>query len=317
MIMIFHSDIPILYNNLIYQNLHIGVDCFLFLSGLGIAQSLNKNNNKKEFYKKRILRILPTTIPLIIIFSYLLLIMDTNFDGKNFYLLITNTNFLLAKGNNPLFMWYIPCILIYYLISPFLFSFLKSNEFNLKLIFKIMILILISYIIPAGTEIITIRNIFSRFPVYFLGMVYRMRYIVKKDISKKEIIITIFLAILSVIGIYFFNHFYRTYLNQFIYLCYIPIVLIIVYTVTYLVEKIKLKYTLLKEIGKSTLAIYCSHEFIKLISLGAINKYNLWDIVKYNSYIYSIIFAIIGLVFGIIWTHFNNYIYDNKPKKAE
>ena len=37
---------------------NIGVDIFLFLSGIGMIYSLTKNYKIKEFYKKRIVRIL-------------------------------------------------------------------------------------------------------------------------------------------------------------------------------------------------------------------------------------------------------------------
>jgi len=41
-----------------------GVDLFLFLSGLGIYFSLSKDENKRRFYLKRVLRILPYYVPL-------------------------------------------------------------------------------------------------------------------------------------------------------------------------------------------------------------------------------------------------------------
>lgn len=312
MIVIFHSDLPKISGSIIYKNLHIGVDCFLFLSGIGIVQSLNKNNNLLEFYKRRVSRILPTTITLIIIFSYCMLIFNDKFSGEEFYLQITSLNFWLYKGNYPLFMWYIPCIMLYYFISPYIFNYLKKNELNKKLYLKIAILILIIFLIPSGTEIVTIRNIFSRFPVYLLGMIYGMRIINKEHLSKKEIVSIGLLSIVSIIGIYYLENNYKTYLNQFIFLFYIPIVLLITITITYIFDKYNIKSNIITEIGKSTLAIYCSHEFIKLISLSIYNKYNLVNIIPYNSYVYSLIFAIIGIIFGILWTKLINYLSTTK-----
>ena len=37
-----------------------GVDIFFFLSALGLCYSLNKNNNLKDFYLRRLNRIMPT-----------------------------------------------------------------------------------------------------------------------------------------------------------------------------------------------------------------------------------------------------------------
>lgn len=38
----------------------IGVDIFMFLSGMGLCFSMKKNSNIKDFYIRRIRRILPT-----------------------------------------------------------------------------------------------------------------------------------------------------------------------------------------------------------------------------------------------------------------
>lgn len=308
MIMIFHSELPKITDNFIYKNLHIGVDCFLFLSGLGIVQSLNKNDNIKEFYKRRILRILPTTIPLIIIFSYLMLIFNETFNSTDFYLQITSLNFWLSTGTYPLFMWYIPCIMLYYFISPFIFKYLKNNINDKRFILKISLIILLIFLIPAGTEVNTVRNIFARFPVYLIGMIYGFRVINKETMSKKEILLIVLLAILSVVGVYYLENNYKVFINQFIFLFYIPIVLLITIVTTYIFDRFNIPDRFITTVGKSTLAIYCSHEFIKMITIGFYNKYSLYNHISYNSYIYSLIFAIVGLIFGILWTKFITYL---------
>ncbi|MDO4996438.1 MAG: acyltransferase [Bacilli bacterium] len=316
MVMIFHSDLPIISSTFIYKNLHIGVDCFLFLSGLGIVQSLNKNDNIKEFYKRRIVRILPTTIPLIVIFSYLMLIFNEKFTMNDFNLQITSLNFFLGKGNFPYFMWYIPCIMIYYFLSPFLFKFLKNNYNNdNKFIIKMFLILLILFIIPTGIKVSASRNIFLRFPVYLLGMVYGFRIINKEVMTKKEIILTITLGILSILGVYYLENNYHALLNHFIYCLYIPIVLLLTITITYLYDRFKLPDKLLTLVGVSTLAIYCSHEFIKMITNGFINKYSLYNHFNYNVYIFSLLYFIVGLIFGISWTFFINYLTKKEKVK--
>lgn len=74
LIMLFHLDIP-LSNNVLYfirRYGFIGVDLFFLVSGMGCLYSYHKNSNKKVFYQKRILRILPTYLPITIIGYFLL-----------------------------------------------------------------------------------------------------------------------------------------------------------------------------------------------------------------------------------------------------
>ena len=52
MIMIFHCNLPDLNVNIIKSNLFIGVDIFLFVSGLGIAQSLKKVKALNNFTRE-------------------------------------------------------------------------------------------------------------------------------------------------------------------------------------------------------------------------------------------------------------------------
>ena len=70
LILIFHTGIDVKSVNVIRSIKDIGdvgVDIFLLLSGIGLYFSYSKNNDKKYFYKKRVLRILPTFIPVAIV----------------------------------------------------------------------------------------------------------------------------------------------------------------------------------------------------------------------------------------------------------
>ena len=302
MIMTFHSDLPIISNTFVYRNLHIGVDCFLFLSGLGIVQSLNKNDNIKEYYKRRLLRILPTTIPLIIIYSYLLLQFHSAFNNEDFYLQITSLNFWLNKGTFPLFMWYIPCIMLYYFASPFIYKWLKNNISDKRSILIVSIVILLLFLVPAGTDSTTVINIFCRFPIFLLGMIYGFRIINEDRLKFKEFLFIVLLAGISTLAIRYLE------IRHFQFLCYIPIVLTIIITISFISDRFKIKGRVIKIIGESTLAIYCSHEFIKLILLGAYYKYNLASKIAYNAYLFSLFFAVLGLAVGISYTKFIKYL---------
>jgi peptidoglycan/LPS O-acetylase OafA/YrhL len=103
----------------------VGVNIFLFLSGLGLTISaLKKDLTILDFYKKRLLKLfVPLWIVLIIFFLADYLFLNINYSwqfvGKSF-LGIFNSADIFKDVNSPL--WYFTLILFYYLIFPFVFS---------------------------------------------------------------------------------------------------------------------------------------------------------------------------------------------------
>ena len=100
---------------------NIGVDMFLFLSGIGLYYSYSKlsdiNNSWKEFYKRRFWRIVPATmICLIPWFTYLNFLKPVSFAR---YLMDISSLSFWWDGNNR--GWYIAMIIITYLLYPFLY----------------------------------------------------------------------------------------------------------------------------------------------------------------------------------------------------
>lgn len=59
-IMIYHIGIDVTFLNPITRSGYLGVDIFIFLSAYGLYHGFKKYSSIKIFYKKRILRILPT-----------------------------------------------------------------------------------------------------------------------------------------------------------------------------------------------------------------------------------------------------------------
>ena len=94
---------------------NIGVDMFLFLSGLGLWYSWVKNPSFKQFYKRRLLRIFPAWL----IMSSLYYIPRFNGQTGSVIDLIgditINWDFWL---HDELTFWYIPAIMMLYLWAP-------------------------------------------------------------------------------------------------------------------------------------------------------------------------------------------------------
>ena len=126
LILIFHTSIDVSNINIIRSLKDIGdvgVDIFLLLSGMGLYFSYTKNSDKIHFYKKRVLRILPTFIPVAVVWYCAFTLV---FGGKigDILLGVTTLSFWI-KGSMT--WWFISAILILYIFTPFYVDFFERN----------------------------------------------------------------------------------------------------------------------------------------------------------------------------------------------
>lgn len=172
-IMLFHqyftSTIPF---NVFHSLGYWGVDIFLFLSGIGLVNSLNKNSTK-EYYKRRFIRIIPSCI----------------LCGTTKYLLFTlfySSLFILKDGLNigiwsiaSLDLWFIHTIIILYIISPLLHWILEKWPYETIIIIIIIFFINGFTLRPeVGFEWMSPKGVTSwtleRLPVFTAGMLVSM-----------------------------------------------------------------------------------------------------------------------------------------------
>lgn len=314
LVAIFHSPFIISNNILMYikNKLYIGVDIFLFLSGIGIYYSYTKNNNKKYFYKKRFLRILPVTMIITILFSFSLF--RCNYlTETDFWASISFANFLLNIGNFPIWYWYIPSILILYLFSPFVIdSYNKcSNKRNFYILTFIIVFILL--LLSSMPSMDRFKIFTTRIPIYLIGLKFGELSFKDKYMPKSHIVFYLENALLA-IGIIFFldkhpNDFSGIISNV---LLLFPVIAFSIIS-SLLLNKFKFcKFKVINFIGTITLEIYLLHE--RMIILG---NYVLWNIFKinYNYTIYSIGIFLVTVVFAYFINYsMNKLLY--KTKKA-
>lgn len=153
---------------------NVGVDIFLFLSGIGLWYSLNQGNRGRlsKWYKKRFVRIF---IPYVLIqipfwgFS----IIKGNFDLiDSLYEFSTIAFWVRHTG-----MWYVALLIPLYLLTPFLYKLLESTSHRIKLVIFLMILVLILCNLDIYSEnnlaMNVIKNIqwaFGRTVSFIIGM---------------------------------------------------------------------------------------------------------------------------------------------------
>lgn len=177
-IVFFHMGIQIPKN---YQILsfvkrmgNIGVDMFLFLSGIGLYYSYHKMSNIgcgwKEFYRRRFWRIAPATIICLLPwFTYLHFLKPVSFAR---YLIDISSLSFWWDGNNR--GWYVAMIIIAYILYPFIYSTIDSINMKKNFVaFSLWggVFVFLSFMIKwnAPEYYWKTELALSRFPVFFFG----------------------------------------------------------------------------------------------------------------------------------------------------
>lgn len=194
-IMLFHqyftSVIPF---NFFHNYGHWGVDVFLFLSGMGMINSLN-HNPIGVFYIRRIKRLIPSCIM-------------CGFAKYGAYLLISSIIANPEYGRHlnlwsliSFDLWFIPTIIILYMTAPIQYHLIKKRPIVI-FISIVLIFILNDLIIkpdvgynwksPIGVLSWTIE----RLPVFSLGMILSVYY---EKISNRKILCSYLLLLTAVI----------------------------------------------------------------------------------------------------------------------
>lgn len=123
-----------------------GVDIFMFVSGFGLSCSLNKNQNQLTFYSRRIMKIYPAYLPLLLIWC-LINIPNLEKLSKLPGIFIGNVlGFSFWTGMAPSFNWYIQTAFIFYLLTPILFMIInKGKKYSFVMLLVLSGLINISF----------------------------------------------------------------------------------------------------------------------------------------------------------------------------
>lgn len=115
-----------------YQYLNItewytvgSVDMFLFLSGFGIFHSLKKNADPLRFMERRLNRLVPAYLPFIIIYCAV-----CHWAGQmdKWQALGNLTTFGWWTQIGAQFNWYVPTLVVLYLLSPLFFAVIQRDR---------------------------------------------------------------------------------------------------------------------------------------------------------------------------------------------
>lgn len=164
----------------------IGVEFFLLISAVGLFFSLKKNQHLQSFYRRRILRILPTYF--LVAIPYFIYLHRQDLDIKDFFIDLSG----LCIFQDERYFWFILLILICYLIAPF-YNRLLRFRYSIAIPF---ITLVACYCL--GLCFPALAIMLNRFAIFFLGfhlaeLVYR-----KQKIHGRMILPACLLAVLLI-----------------------------------------------------------------------------------------------------------------------
>lgn len=164
------SELPVI--GALHQVGYLGADMLVFLSGFGLYHSLNRPQSLRDYYARRLKRLLPSYLPICILWCITmipLLNLSTVQAIRTVFGNLTMLGFI-AQAEYCI-NWYISLILITLLIAPIIHSFL-SNARNPRFAWALIVIGtgLIGLCFIAHKQLI----LYSRLPLFVLGMGFAM-----------------------------------------------------------------------------------------------------------------------------------------------
>lgn len=266
----------------------IGVECFLFLSGMGLYFSMSKNRSIGRFYSKRMSRVLLPYAVWGFLFWFVLDIFIKGEDLLSFLYDYSSLSFWL-DGDRTL--WYVPFIVLLYLAFPVLYR-LFGGKYPL---IKLCALVIICICVAAALKVLA-PNVYenteiavNRVPIFLLGTYYGRR-IYENDRFR----LTDALLVLGGVSVHIFGILQRSGIIPFDFsisryefsLFAFPLILFCAWIMS------KVKMTIIKRFlckaGALSLELYMTH-----VSLDSLLRFCHIPTYKAEIYIIIIIFSII------------------------
>ena len=171
-IVLFHVNVPRLspfYG--LWRMGNMGVDVFLFLSGVGLWYALTSNTSLKRFFTRRYLRIYPTWL-LVASLYYLPRFLQGAKGTKEMIDLagdvLVNWDFWL---HDELTFWYIPATMMLYLFAPAYVKLVSRHPVYRWLpVLMIVWCVAVQWVVPLHNAVGHIEIFWSRVPIFFIGI---------------------------------------------------------------------------------------------------------------------------------------------------
>lgn len=171
----------------------VGVDFFLFLSGIGLYYAIQKHD-LLTFYGRRIKR---TYIPFLITAIAMLIV--NKWTPDIFFKNITGYNFLFE--NIYTLLWFVPAIMIFYLLFPLYYKYFDKAKNKYLFTAVIIVVWLILSICLNGIMREDLYGFTNRIPIFVVGILFG--WLIQNDKIRFTRLIWILCICAWMLGIYF------------------------------------------------------------------------------------------------------------------
>ncbi len=166
MLMVVFFHLPFHISNPFFCYLHlngqIGVDIFVLVSGMGLYYSLRKNHSLQNYYIKRLVRIFPIYVLLVTIICII-----RGEDNFVTYIYKVTTVGYWVGGRSLSYDWFIPSILLLYLVFPAFYWILQQKNGTKYGCLLVMIFYVIPLFLPEKSPF----EFLFRVPSFFMGAI--------------------------------------------------------------------------------------------------------------------------------------------------
>lgn len=161
----------------------IGVEVFLFLSGLGLYFSLSNRYNIEDFYKKRFVRIL---VPYLLYGCIIWFVTDVMLKDMSFFQYIYDLSLLSFWTSGAKLLWFIALIIPLYIAFPLIYETVNAKNGFVKTIALCLMLtfVLICAQKAAPDAFARTEIALKRIPIFIIGTYFGKLAYEKKEIRK-------------------------------------------------------------------------------------------------------------------------------------
>lgn len=190
---------------------NIGVDVFLFLSGVSLYFSYHKKRDTEVFIKRRLKRIV---LPFLLVVGSIGILQVILSESMKITDLVLNISTLGIWINGSRYSpWYISCILPFYFLYPYIYTLFFPKDTPISERQRLLRLIVLLAFVYYGCFLLYMYNyeyfkmveiIIFRFPIFILGSYFGKYVYEKKEVSKSFLLVLLISYLL-----YFYIRNYR------------------------------------------------------------------------------------------------------------
>ncbi|AIQ20119.1 hypothetical protein H70357_27995 [Paenibacillus sp. FSL H7-0357] len=254
------SSVPVLGTLQAYG--YGGVDIFLLVSGLGLYYAYRGNVSTATFYKRRLQRILPTYLPVVLLFCLLYWgIGEMSF--TEVLLNLTTLSFWL--GLDSRFDWYVPALLVLYLLTPLFMYFFRGRNKVIAVAVASLLGILLSVVL-SGTSLSYLLIFTIRIPIFCVGVFVGYLIDQKRAISRLSLIMHLAVFVSGILLLVVSQKYLQDYVWSYglwwypFILITLPLCILAAGVLHWMAERKWTRYSFLSFCGTHSLEIYLLHE---------------------------------------------------------